>query len=53
MTIASKPAKKFLSDGRNAHLIQEGPIWWLERLSKYFDIYGCVLHKNGFEVLAK
>lgn len=53
MTIASKPARKVLADGRNAHLIQEGVEWWLFRLSKYFDIFGCVLHKNGFEVLAK
>jgi len=43
-------AMKHLADGRNAHLIQEPVYWWLGRLSKYFEIDGCVLHGNGFEV---
>ena len=30
--IASLPARKSLPDGRNAHLIQEGPQWWLPKL---------------------
>ena len=30
------PAKKKLSDGRNAHLIQEGSLFWKEKISKYF-----------------
>lgn len=53
MTIASRPAKKFLADGRNAHLIQEGPRWWLERLAAHFSIEGVVLWPNGFEVLCR
>jgi hypothetical protein len=36
--IATGPAKKFLPDGRNAHLIQQPGNWWLERLMPYFDI---------------
>lgn len=32
MTIATRPANKILPDGRNAHLIQETPKWWLEKL---------------------
>lgn len=32
MTIATRPANKVLPDGRNAHLIQETPAWWLEKL---------------------
>ena len=32
LTIATGPAKKFLPDGRNAHLIQEGPDYWLPLL---------------------
>lgn len=32
------PAKKFLPDGRNAHLIQEDEHWWLERMSKHFNV---------------
>jgi hypothetical protein len=31
-TIATRPANKILPDGRNAHLIQEPPDWWLEKL---------------------
>lgn len=32
LVIANRPASKCLPDGRNAHLIQEGPEWWLPRL---------------------
>jgi len=31
--IACHPAKKYLPDGRNAHLIIETPNWWQEKLS--------------------
>lgn len=31
-------AEKFLSDGRNAHLIQRPSSWWLEKLIKHFEI---------------
>jgi hypothetical protein len=33
--IACHPAKKKLSDGRNAHLIIETPKWWKRQLQKY------------------
>lgn len=29
--VDDRPAQKFLSDGRNAHLIQEGPAWWFPK----------------------
>lgn len=32
LTIATRPAKKFLADGRNAHLIQQPARWWVEQL---------------------
>lgn len=32
MTVATRPANKVLPDGRNAHLIQETPDWWVEKL---------------------
>ncbi len=32
--IACYPAKKFLPDGRNAHLIIESPEWWIRKLTK-------------------
>jgi len=34
LIIATSPAKKFLPDGRNAHLIVETPGWWKDRLEK-------------------
>lgn len=37
-TIHQGPAGKTLSDGRNAHLIQEPSSWWLPRLSRYFEV---------------
>lgn len=36
--VANRPAKKFLSDGRNAHLIQEGAEWWLPRIFPRFQL---------------
>jgi len=32
LTIATRPANKILPDGRNAHLIQETPDWWVQKL---------------------
>ena len=37
-TIATGPAMKTLPDGRNAHLIQEGPEWWLPKLFARFRV---------------
>ena len=39
------PAGKILSDGRNAHLIQEPSSWWLPRLAKYFEILHLQSHQ--------
>lgn len=36
--IAHHPANKTLPDGRNAHLIQEGPAWWLPKLESRFRV---------------
>jgi 2-polyprenyl-3-methyl-5-hydroxy-6-metoxy-1,4-benzoquinol methylase len=33
--ISLSPANLVLSDGRNAHLIVEPPLWWLERLRQH------------------
>lgn len=32
------PAGKTLDDGRNAHLTQERPEWWLPKLMQRFDL---------------
>lgn len=36
--IATRPAKKILADGRNAHLIQQDYKWWLPKLWSRFDV---------------
>ncbi len=38
LVIATRPAKKILPDGRNAHLIQEGPEWWLPKIMQRFEL---------------
>lgn len=38
LVIATRPAKKTLPDGRNAHLIVQSPEWWIGKLRQYFDI---------------
>lgn len=38
LVIANRPAKKVLEDGRNAHLIQENEVWWLERILPLFHL---------------
>jgi hypothetical protein len=37
-TIHTGPAGKVLSDGRNAHLIQQPLEWWLPKLMSRFDV---------------
>jgi len=48
--ISTRPAKKVLPDGRNAHLIQEGKDWWGKTLEGFFDIGQ--LFEKGDEVHA-
>lgn len=50
-TIHTGPAVKTLSDGRNAHLIQQPPAWWLARLSERFDVIHLQDVPKGFWVL--
>ncbi len=37
-TVATRPAQKTLSDGRNAHLIQEPVEWWVPKLCERFTL---------------
>jgi len=50
-TIHTGPAIKSLSDGRNAHLIQELSSWWLPKLCQYFEINQLRGTPGGFLVL--
>ena len=48
-SVHTGPAVKTLSDGRNAHLIQQSATWWLTKLSDYFRIG----HVEYYEGLAE
>lgn len=37
-TISMRAAKRILADGRNAHLIQQPPSWWLPRIMERFEL---------------
>ena len=53
-SIHTGAATKVLSDGRNAHLIQAPPSWWLPHLCKRFEILHLQAHRlmgPGFWVL--
>ena len=38
MSVHMGPAGKVLSDGRNAHLTQERPDWWLPKIQERFEL---------------
>jgi len=52
-SIHTRPAIKTLSDGRNAHLTQQGHQWWLPKLKQSFDVLGLISHRDGFVVLVR
>jgi hypothetical protein len=52
-TIHTGPALKTLSDGRNAHLIQEPPAWWLPKLMASFELRLFQALPNGFLVIVQ
>lgn len=46
LMVATRPAKKVLSDGRNAHLIQRPYSWWLQKLMARFRLLAFENHDN-------
>jgi hypothetical protein len=53
VTIHTGPAVKTLSDGRNAHLIQQPLSWWLPKLWERFDLHTVqITGEHGFYVIA-
>lgn len=50
-TVHTGPAVKILSDGRNAHLIQKDPEWWLPKFTQRFDLQTFQRLTNGFYVI--
>ena len=51
-TISTREAAKKLSDGRNAHLIQQPMEWWLPKIWERFVIQSFVRQGSGFMVMA-
>ena len=52
-TVHTGEAKKVLSDGRNAHLTQQGPDWWLPRFKLRFDVLTVQNIPSGFAVVVR
>jgi len=51
VNVACRPAKKFLPDGRNAHLIQETPNWWLTWLLPRFSLHSFQAGNGDFTAI--
>jgi hypothetical protein len=52
LTVHCGPATKVLPDGRNAHIIQEPPSWWLPKLSERFEIQTFQMtHAKAFYII--
>lgn len=49
-TVATGPAVKILSDGRNAHLIQQPANWWLPQFLTRFDLLQFSHASYGFRI---
>ena len=50
-TVHTGPAMKVLADGRNAHLIQKEPEWWLPKIMQRFTLRTFQRIENGFYVV--
>ena len=50
-TVHTGPAVKHLADGRNAHLIQQPPQWWLPKFKERFKLLQANEIPNGFIVV--
>lgn len=51
VNVACRPAKKVLPDGRNAHLLQETPNWWLTWFLPRFDLQSFQVGQGDFTAL--
>ncbi len=50
-TVHTGPAVKILADGRNAHLIQRPPAWWLPKFMQRFDLLVFQRMQQGFWIV--
>lgn len=52
-TVHTMPAMKFLSDGRNAHLIQKPARWWLPKFCERWDVLKVSPTPDGFYLIVR
>lgn len=52
-TVHTGAAVKFLPDGRNAHLIQQPPAWWLPKFMDRFELATFNRMPMGFWVVVE
>lgn len=52
-TVHTGPAVKVLADGRNAHLTQKPPSWWLPKMMARFDLVAFNRIEKGFWVIVE
>ena len=52
-TVHTEPAVKVLPDGRNAHLIQKPPAWWLPKFLERFELQAYNRMPMGFWVVVR
>lgn len=52
-TVHTRPAVKTLADGRNAHLIQQPPAWWLPKFMERFEVNTFCRTNTGFYVIVE
>lgn len=50
-TVHTGAAAKFLADGRNAHLIQQPPAWWLPKFLARFELMTFNRMPHGFWIV--
>ena len=53
LVVCTRPARKFLSDGRNAHLTVEPVEWWLPKLRARFHMNELQADKDHFVFLGE
>lgn len=51
LVVATRPAKKILADGRNAHLIQEPYSWWLPKIISRWTMQSFANYGGEFVVM--
>lgn len=53
LTVHTGPAQKTLPDGRNAHLTQQPPKWWVPKIASRMEIIKFIETDEGFVVFCK